>query len=148
MTIYCVCAHMDTYIYIWPTQSGFTSGAGTADALFLDRRLLETTWAAKGGRKLFLALDWAKAFDSISPSSLLIALSRFGLPRHFVEMIGAIYSSRRFFVRECGSTSGMHTQHFGISHGCPPSPYCVRDTNERADGGCEGETPRGTRQTA
>ena len=59
--------------------------------------------------------DWAKAFDSISPASLMRALLRFGLPRHLVDMIGAMYSSREFFVRECGASSEVHEQHFGIS---------------------------------
>jgi len=70
-----------------------------------------------------LALDWAKAFDSISPDGLLDSLRRFGLPDHFVEMIGEIYSHRQFFVSECGQASGIHEQAFGISQGCPLSPY-------------------------
>ena len=126
---------------IWPTQFVFKSGAGTADALFVVRRLLDKTWAAKSEQKLFLALDWAKAFDSISPSSLLKALARFGLPPGYVDMIGAIYSSRKFFVHECGSTSGVHAQHFGIS-------VLIRDIDDGANAGCAGEAARGTRHTA
>ena len=32
---------------IWPTQFGFRAGRGCADALFVGRRLLEQTYAAK-----------------------------------------------------------------------------------------------------
>ena len=53
---------------LWATQFGFKSGTGTRDALFLARRMLEATWQTKGGKLMFLALDWAKAFDSVSPA--------------------------------------------------------------------------------
>jgi hypothetical protein len=52
---------------IWQTQFGFRSNRGTTDALFLTRRLLDATWAKKDGKLMLLALDWAKAFDSVSP---------------------------------------------------------------------------------
>ena len=80
--------------FIWPTQYGFKASMGTADALFVTRRLIERTCNAKDDRKTILALDWARACDSISPSSLLTALTRFGLTAHFVDMVRAIYSSR------------------------------------------------------
>ena len=46
-----------------------------------------------------VALDWAKAFDSISPDRLLLSLRRFDIPEHMVVVIGAIYTDRKFFVR-------------------------------------------------
>ena len=109
--------------FICPTQFGFKAGMGTADALFILRRLLERTWNSKTDGLVLLALDWAKAFDAISPDGLKNALRRFGLPQAFLEMIDAIYSSRSFFVSECGATSSQHPQHYGISQGCPLSPY-------------------------
>ena len=72
---------------------------------------------------IVLALNWARAFDSISPERLIDALERFGLPGHFVEMVGAIYSNRAFFVNECCVDSSVGGQAFGISQGCPLSPY-------------------------
>eukprot|EP00959_Pyramimonas_sp_CCMP1952_P466226 9489631-Pyramimonas_sp.AAC.1 len=65
---------------IWKTQFGFRSGRGTADAIFLARRVIEEAWATKGGSAALLALDWAKAFDSISPEALSVSLKRFGCP--------------------------------------------------------------------
>ena len=108
---------------IWPTQFGFRAGRGCADALFVARRLLEQTYAAKGGSLAFLALDWAKAFDSISPDGLIVALRRFGIPDGFCSIIRAIYSGRKFVVRDAGHTSEPRPQHFGISQGCPLSPF-------------------------
>ena len=108
---------------IWPTQFGFRAGRGCADALFVARRLLEQTYAAKGGSLAFLALDWAKAFDSIAPDGLIVALRRFGIPDGFCSIIRAIYSGRKFVVRDAGHTSEPRPQHFGISQGCPLSPF-------------------------
>ena len=51
------------------------------------------------------------------------ALERFGLPDCFIKMISEIYSSRDFFVSECGVNSEVRGQSFGISQGCPLSPY-------------------------
>ena len=70
-----------------------------------------------------LALDWAKAFDSIDPECLIHALKRFGLPDKFSQMVSAIYSQRKFFVKDGGHSSSIHDQHFGISQGCPLSPF-------------------------
>ena len=51
------------------------------------------------------------------------ALHRFGIPESFNDMIRAIYSNRRFFVREAGQDSSIRSQHFGICQGCPLSPF-------------------------
>ena len=99
---------------IWPTQFGFKSNSGTSDALFLARRLIEEACESKGGSAVLLALDWAKAFDSLDPSALKRALVRFGIPRPFVDMVNGIYSDRRFVVQDGGARSSPHHQHFGI----------------------------------
>lgn len=70
-----------------------------------------------------VALDWAKAFDSIDPQGLLRALNRFGVPDNFVKVVSAIYTGRQFRVRECGQTSSYCNQQFGICQGCPLSPF-------------------------
>ena len=108
---------------IWPTQYGFRSKYGTTDALFIARRLLDEAWSGRGSKAIFLALDWAKAFDSVSPEALLLALQRFGLPEKFCASIRAIYTAREFSVRDAGQTSEKHSQSFGICQGCPLSPF-------------------------
>ena len=108
---------------IWPTQFEFRSQHGTADALFVARRLLDDAWAAADGKLVFLALDWAKAFDCIEPQSLLTALHRFALPAEFVEMVESIYEHRDFFVRGVGVPSDLHAQRAGICQGCPLGPF-------------------------
>ena len=72
---------------------------------------------------MFIALDWAKAFDSISPARLCDALRSFGIPVDFIELIRSIYGGRRFFVKDMGVDSETHAQHFGVSQGWPLSPF-------------------------
>jgi len=105
------------------TQYGFRSNACTADALFIARRAMDAAWADRNGSLLLLALDWSKAFDCISPQKLMEALRRFGLPDSFIQMVEAIYQDRRFTIREEGHDSSWRRQSFGISQGCPLSPF-------------------------
>ena len=104
------------------TQYGFRKGYGTEDAIFIARRKIELAWAQRDGHLLILALDWAKAFDSIDPEGMLAALRRFGLPEHLISVIAAIYSDRCFHVKDCGHISEKRAQHSGISQGCPLFP--------------------------
>ena len=108
---------------IWGTQFGFRKGRGTADAILLARRLLEQANQRKDGKICMVALDWAKAFDSISPDRLLFSLRRFGIPEHMVGVIGAIYDNRKFFVKMGEHESRWYDQAFGIVQGCPLSPF-------------------------
>ena len=87
------------------------------------RRLIDKALASKDEVLIILALDWAKAFDSISPDALCSALSRFGVNTRMVAIIRQIYNNRVFQVRWDGDTSKYHTQYFGISQGCPLSPF-------------------------
>ena len=104
-------------------QFGFKSKSGTVDAIYLARRILDKAMGGKNGKITLLALDWAKAFDSISPEALCKALHRFGIPNDFIDIIASIYHGRKFVVRDSGITSEKHDQFFGISQGCPLSPF-------------------------
>lgn len=75
---------------LWKTQFGFKRQRGTNDALFVVRRILEQIAAQRDGHAVLLALDWAKAFDSISSAALSQALARFGIPLPFAAMVEAI----------------------------------------------------------
>ena len=96
---------------IWPTQFGFRSGCGCAGALFIARRKLENAWAQKNGNLLLLALDWVNA------------MSRFGIPYNLCLVVRGIYNGGHFMVRDGGVTSRQHPPCFGISQGCPVSPF-------------------------
>lgn len=72
---------------------------------------------------IFIALDWAKAFDSISPKALQSALLRFGVSTRFAKVVESIYQNRTFVVRDGRETSASRPQQYGISQGCPLSPF-------------------------
>ena len=108
---------------IWKTQFGFRPKRGTQDAIFIIKRLIDRCFNFKNCSSTLLALDWAKAFDSINSSYLLAALRRFGLPQKMLNIISNIYTDRTFSVLDFGVRSSIRKQHFGISQGCPLSPY-------------------------
>ena len=64
---------------IWESQTGFRSERGSTDAVFVGRRLIELAWEAQDTKLICLALDWAKAFGSVAPSSFCKALLCFGV---------------------------------------------------------------------
>eukprot|EP00973_Karenia_brevis_P070990 9864082-Karenia_brevis.AAC.1 len=68
---------------------------------------------SKEGSALFLALDWARAFDCIKHASLLDALRRFGLPQHLIDIVSSMYIDRKFIVREAGHSSTICRQEAG-----------------------------------
>ena len=85
---------------LWKSQFGFRSGCGTQDAIFIARRLIEQCHNNQNQSRVFLALDWAKAFDSIDPKCLVQALRRYGIPQHYLDIIASIYSNRKFVVHD------------------------------------------------
>ena len=56
---------------IWSAQFGFRPQRNTEQALHCARRALDFASGVRNGSIHMLALDWAKAFDSISPASLV-----------------------------------------------------------------------------
>ena len=82
------------------SQFWFRSGVSSSDALFLAHRFIDKATAQRDGKLVMLALDWATAFDSISPSALMGAVHRLGILQHSIDMIHAIYSSRMFCVHD------------------------------------------------
>jgi len=105
------------------TQFGFRRGCSTSDAIFMVRRMIDSSLAQRHGKVAMLALDWAKAFDAINVESMLVALQRFGLPAKILRMIKNIYTGRTFKVLDTSNGSSEHIQHSGISQGCPLSPF-------------------------
>ena len=108
---------------IWKTQFGFRPKKGTQDVIFILKRIIERYFNYKNCSTTLLALNWAKVFDSIDPYCLYHALRRYGLPQKILNIIANLYSDRTFTVLDHGIRSSVHPQHFGISQGCPLSPY-------------------------
>ena len=105
------------------SQFGFRAGRSTQDAIFMAKRIVETTLAERDGKSSMIFLDWSRAFDKVMPDAMLRALGRFGLPEAIVEMVASIYESRSFCTRDAGIMSSERQQSRGIAQGCPLSPY-------------------------
>ena len=104
------------------TQFGFRRGRSTSQPIHILRRIIETHERQDSPLHV-LFVDWAKAFDSVSFSSIEQSLLRLGVPDPFVKAIMAIYSAPRFRVKDSGVTSGVEEQSRGVRQGCPLSPY-------------------------
>ena len=107
---------------LWQSQFGFRPKRATEDAIYTARRRIELALAQRNGQLSLLALDWAKAFDSVNVDSMLDALRRFGVPANFIGCIESLMRNRHFYVRDCGACSSERPQLSGITQGCTLSP--------------------------
>ena len=80
--------------------------------------------AERAGEPLgVVLLDWEKAFDKVTRTSLLKTLHRYRVPLQLIRLVESLYQHTNFAVRFRNRTSDWHTQHTGIRQGCPLSPY-------------------------
>ena len=75
------------FLEISDAQYGFRPRGGTMEVMFVVRRVVDCARLSNDVEFHLIALDWAKAFDSISPLRLLEALTRFGIPLQIIDMI-------------------------------------------------------------
>ena len=104
------------------TQFGFRAKRSTNQPIHIMRRILEVYERQQNSLHV-LFLDWSKAFDSVSFSSIESSLRFFGVPPLFVNSILSLYRSPKFCVRDAGKTSAIFPQTRGLRQGCPLSPY-------------------------
>ena len=84
------------------TQFGFRKGKSTANAIFTIRRIMDK--AERSGSKLgVVLLDWEKAFDKITHSSLMKALERYRVPKKLINLIKDLYKNPTFKVNSDGT---------------------------------------------
>ena len=105
-----------------PTQFGFRSGRSVTQPIHILRRLLEVhERQTEAFHAIFL--DWAKAFDSVTFSSIQSSLDYMGVPPLVREAIASLYQSPTVTVRESQHRSAVYTQTRGLRQGCPLCPY-------------------------
>ena len=127
-----IAKHMDQHLSA--TQYGFRKARSTSDPIHVLRRVQELFEATNSPLHM-LFLDWSMAFDKLSHDSLISAITRFGLPPKYINLITDIYTDPTFEVKETNTRSASHPQGSGIRQGCPLSPYLLvylpRNTNDR-----------------
>lgn len=107
---------------LWRSQFGFRKARSTADAILIARRHTELACAQRSGQVSPLALDWAKAFNSVHVWRLHQCLQRFGIAGRSLNAISGLMHSRHFFVEEGGCKPTLRSQRSDISQGCTLSP--------------------------
>jgi len=103
-------------------QYGFRHGRSTNEAIFLIRRLQDLVDAKRNQALYLLFLDWSKAFDTIKPEALHLALKRLGIPQKMRVAIRDLTASPSFEVVVNGEISSLKRQASGIRQGCTLSP--------------------------
>ena len=115
-----IAKHMDTFLS--NSQYGFRKSRSTSDPIHILRRVQELFEATNSPLHMLL-LDWSMAFDKLSHAGLISALTRFGLPQKYVDLIQDVYTDPTFEVKELNTRSATYPQGSGIRQGCPLSPY-------------------------
>ena len=104
------------------TQYGFRKNRSTTQPIHVMRRLIEI-FERQNTPFHALFLDWSKAFDSVTFTSIQAAMEHAGVPAHTRQVIMALYNNPTFLVRDSSQKSSKYTQTKGLRQGCPLSPY-------------------------
>ena len=103
------------------TQFGFRKNKGTAQPLFIYRRIQELQ-EESGLSFHTLLLDWEKAFDKVDQKRMIQAIRRLGIKVKIIRMIEAIYKEPRFSIKDGKTQTNKRRQMAGIRQGCTLSP--------------------------
>jgi hypothetical protein len=102
-------------------QCGYLPGRWIGDAILLGQ-LLPQLLAAEGIEGVMVALDIAKAFDTVDRDFLERALSVLGAGEGLVMWVHLLLSDTRASVHVNGYESSQRVWHAGVRQGCPLSP--------------------------
>ena len=92
----------------WGRLKDLTHSVQLSQGIWDCRRVIHCALVAGrhlGNQMIFIALDWARAFDSISLQALQRALLRFGGSTTFANVVQSIYQNRTFVVWDGHETS-------------------------------------------
>ena len=104
--------------------------------------------AHKNDQVHLLALDWAKAFDSINIDAIINALRRFGMPDALLRVNKEIHTGRVFQVSERGLLSAEHTHtEFKYLSGLPVVSILISGSRDHADARRVGEAWRSSQRS-
>ena len=104
-----------------PQQSGFTTGRSTADAILVQRLLLEVH--REFNRPICVGyVDLNSAFDSVDRVALWKAVRGFGAPAVLLELVKDLYGHTQSQVRRCQRLSPSFQTKSGVREGCVLAP--------------------------
>ena len=73
-------------------------------------------------QNIILSIDYAKAFDTVSTTLILNAISWFGFGNFCYKWLAVLLKDRHAFVKNGGNLSRPFTMERGVRQGCPVSP--------------------------
>ena len=102
-------------------QCGFMKGRDISDIL---RGIDDLIESGKGlnNEHILLAIDFRKAFDTVSNEYILQCVDLFGLGTYMKSWINIIINNRTFSVKNGGYISSELPMERGVRQGCPLSP--------------------------
>jgi len=114
-----VCKVVDTIVN--KDQVGYIKGRNVSTTLRTIDDIIDY-WNLKDKPGILLALDFRKAFDSISKNFMLGAFRKFGFGKDFLQWVKVIFHNTRSCIIYNGWVSENFDIQCGIRQGCPFSP--------------------------
>lgn len=102
-------------------QSGFVTGRGCVDNLFIIQQLTEKR-RDKGEETHLAFIDLEKAYDSIPRKRLWEALLKLNIDEDLINIIKEMYRGNKTFVKQNGYLSDPIVTSKGLRQGCSLSP--------------------------
>lgn len=116
-----IAARMEREVPLSPRQKAFRRGDGLTDNVFILRSIVKDRTRQKRGVCVAF-IDIAKAFDSVSHNSLLIAARRLGVPEMLIRYVENLYKGSHTTLAYNGHRSRRIRPRRGVRQGDPLSP--------------------------
>lgn len=111
---------METQVPLGPRQKAFRRGDGLADNVWILRSLIRDR--TRKSKPLSVAfVDVAKAFDSVSHESIILAARRMGVPQHLLCYLRTLYTGSTTRLKVAGKL-GERIRVTRVRQGDPLSP--------------------------
>jgi hypothetical protein len=92
------------------------------DKMFLAHEIIDWARCTKQ-EKIFLKLDFAKAYDKVSWDFLFLAMKRLGMDDEFIDTIKLLFQDAKSSSYLNGNMTHCFQIRKGVRHECPLLPY-------------------------